>query len=438
MQNLYTRAKAYFIKDDQFKQIESRIISGKFLIEFSFICIILLALFTLANIGAKFYEAALLDALGVVAYFASLFMYKKTKYYTIPCILLLLICQLIILFQQIIIPWEAFHNLLFFPALTVFSLALIDNVKIARAMVFFTIVMGIISYFVSKYGGFTIKELKSEEIDFYVAITMAASLFSTFKVVQIIYSQKIEAMERLNNRNSELQEVIERNKKLFMVVTHDLANPIMVITTHISLLQRKIDDQEFREKFFDRTKRAEADIFNIIKHSKEMVAIEDGKLKVDLEAVNLYEVVEDTIDSFNDRLEKKNMSVFVDEEMKGIKVIANAINLKTSVINNLMSNAIKFSKQNSKIDVTFEKSDHKLKMSFRDYGIGMSEELIHKIFLSNEATTREGVSGELGTGYGMPLAKAYVKAFGGELICHSKEGKGTEFILVLRLADDAN
>lgn len=431
MRNLYANAKTYFIKDESFEQVESRIISGQFLIEFSFICIILLVLFTIANIGAKFYEAAIVDAIGVFAYIGSLYLYKKTSYYTLPCILLLLLCQIIILFQQIIIPWEAFHNLLFFPALTVFALALIDNVKAARLMVFITIIMGVLTYFASKYGGFTIKYLKPEEIDFYVALTMAASLWSTYKVVQIIYVQKIEAMERLNKRNEELQAVIARNKKLFMVVTHDLANPIMVITSHISLLERKIDDQEFRTRFFQKVKKAETDIFNIIKSSKEMVAIEDGKLKVDLEHVHLYQVVLDAIESFSERLESKNMSVIVDKDMKGYQVIANEINLKTSVINNLMSNAIKFSKQDSKIDISFSIEQDQLKMSFKDYGIGMSQDLLGKIFKANESTTRQGVAGELGTGYGMPLAKAYARAFGGNLECFSTEGIGTEFILTL-------
>ena len=103
--------------------------------------------------------------------------------------------------------------------------------------------------------------------------------------------QKQTAMNLLNHKNDELNKTLERNKKLFMVVTHDLANPIMVLTTNIRLLKIKYNDDAFKEKFFQKASKMEKDIFNVIKSAKEMMAIEDGKLKVDLQPTNIHSIL---------------------------------------------------------------------------------------------------------------------------------------------------
>ncbi|MCP4700292.1 MAG: ATP-binding protein, partial [Gammaproteobacteria bacterium] len=91
-----------------------------------------------------------------------------------------------------------------------------------------------------------------------------------------------------------------------------------------------------------------------------------------------------------------------------------------SVINNIFTNAIKFSYPDSKIIVTAEPAAACVKFSIRDFGIGMPGNLLKNLFDVRKTTSRMGTEGEEGTGFGMPLMKKFVNAYGGAIEIFSK------------------
>ena len=111
------------------------------------------------------------------------------------------------------------------------------------------------------------------------------------------------------------------------------------------------------------------------------------------------------------------------------------------VLNNLISNSIKFSHPGSSIDITVtEEAGDLTHIAVRDYGVGMNEELLAKIFDTGEPTSHVGTAGEKGTGFGMPVVKSYMKLYGGDIKIKSwpetqyPENCGTEITLVFKSA----
>lgn len=100
-----------------------------------------------------------------------------------------------------------------------------------------------------------------------------------------------------------------------------------------------------------------------------------------------------------------------------------------------MSNAIKFSHNNSKINIEIKNKDQFIELIIEDFGIGIPKNILHDIFSFNSNTNRKGTNGEKGTGYGMPLIKKYTEVMDGSIKIDSIENKGTIITLLLPKAN---
>jgi signal transduction histidine kinase len=126
---------------------------------------------------------------------------------------------------------------------------------------------------------------------------------------------------------------------------------------------------------------------------------------------------------------------------ESLNVMADPASLINSVINNLLTNALKFSYSGSSIDVSAEKHGDKVIMTVRDYGKGMPDIIAENIFNPVKPTSRHGTDGETGTGFGLPLVYKFVNVYGGTIRVESVEQKddsvnhGTAMILTFNSAD---
>ncbi|OQY38588.1 MAG: hypothetical protein B6229_05585 [Spirochaetaceae bacterium 4572_7] len=116
-----------------------------------------------------------------------------------------------------------------------------------------------------------------------------------------------------------------------------------------------------------------------------------------------------------------NLSSLID---KDIEVYSDIFMLK-SIINNLVSNAIKFSHENGTVVLNAVVSDNIIFISVKDCGIGMSDDICSKIFDSEFTISRDGTNGEKGTGFGLVATKFLVEKCGGSIDIESIKGKGT-------------
>jgi len=128
---------------------------------------------------------------------------------------------------------------------------------------------------------------------------------------------------------------------------------------------------------------------------------------------------------------------------KSIKIINNADDLSlivgdrtmiSSVLQNLISNSIKFTKRNGNIFINSEEKDDKIIVHIKDTGIGISKENLNKLFKLDEHVTTIGTANESGTGLGLILCKELLEKNNGKIWVESIEGLGTTFSFSLEKA----
>ena len=160
----------------------------------------------------------------------------------------------------------------------------------------------------------------------------------------------------------------------------------------------------------------------------------------------MKQVFEDVDFFFGSRAQEKNIELTLSfkDDAQDILVMADGISLTHEIINNLVSNAIKFTKSGGWVQVeAFEKEGFAY-VTVKDNGIGMSGEVLDHIFDSNGRTSRPGTALETGSGFGLPLVKTFLEMFDGSILVDSKEKShdledhGTTITIKLNLAKPEN
>jgi signal transduction histidine kinase len=263
---------------------------------------------------------------------------------------------------------------------------------------------------------------------------IAVIVYGLILKIKVINSAKIAA-EFEAGKNEVL-------KTLLRVVSHDINNSLTVAQAYAfkgSAIMAK-EGHEEGQKYFSKILTACKNQSEIITNIRMLRAIEDGKTDIDLKSVPLIGVMQQVRNTFEDKLKAKNLELnYNSSEIAGIFVLAEPVSLNHSVINNLISNAIKFSHTNSCIDVMASMNGDEVRVTVRDFGVGMPSTLLEKVFMPNESTSRLGTSGEAGTGFGMPLVKSYMERYGGgveissESIEESPKNHGTSVTLYFKI-----
>jgi len=237
----------------------------------------------------------------------------------------------------------------------------------------------------------------------------------------------------VKQRTGELLTSNNQLKQLLHILCHDLQNPLANIQNiiHLSRTDQKL--------YTEMVPYAAASVENglaIIELVRELRGLEEKKLELTLEPLPLGEMLEASERMLSQRISEK--SIRLEKEIdNSCKVLAERTSFVNSVLNNILTNAIKFSQAGSSVRITAECRNEQVLLVVRDFGIGMPPKILDDLFSLNKSTSRYGTAGETGTGFGMPLVKNFVSAYGGAIEVHSRENgkdRGTEIRLILRSA----
>lgn len=162
---------------------------------------------------------------------------------------------------------------------------------------------------------------------------------------------------------------------------------------------------------------------------------EHSGLIVELERFDLHNTLKETIETFEPQCEKKHLSIDLLLDGKELYVKADQSKIQR-VIQNLVDNAIKFSNTNSVIEIHTVKKHHKVFVSVKDHGIGITKEEASKIWDRFYKSDRSRGKDKTGTGLGLSITKEIIEAHGEHINVISTEGVGTEFIFSLPLDEE--
>jgi len=227
--------------------------------------------------------------------------------------------------------------------------------------------------------------------------------------------KKVEAEMRAREKDN-LQHLLR-------MVCHDISNPLSIIKTVVSISARKEMTPPEDSKQWSRVKRASDSIESIINQVRKYEEFRSGKMAFELKPCSVKKVFEDVEFFFGSRAADKGveLSSSFPEGNEDIMVMADGISLTHEVINNLVSNAIKFTPKGGSVKVEAMVRLDYVYISVIDNGIGMPPDVLSKIFDNQGYTTRFGTALEPGSGFGMPLVKTFLEMFHGQITVKSKE-----------------
>ncbi len=223
--------------------------------------------------------------------------------------------------------------------------------------------------------------------------------------MRVIEKQKIE----LEAVNGQLAVANNEQKELLHVLCHDLVNPLGSINSFAKLMQTDPDTVAMGLELIEGSSQQGLDIIDLIRRMRAMEEYE-----VELTSWKVAEVIENSLKQLKLKLEAKKQEVKLSLE-PGLEVLAEPSSLVHSVLNNLLTNAIKFSYPQQTIEVRGVKKGEQVRLEIEDHGIGIPPTLLANLFQINKKTSRLGTGKEEGTGFGMPLVEKFMRLYGGEI-----------------------
>jgi two-component system sensor histidine kinase/response regulator len=234
------------------------------------------------------------------------------------------------------------------------------------------------------------------------------------------------------------KKIVEMNlmrDKLYSIIAHDIRSPFSGISLTLSAISNGIlnpDSAEFRE-ILNHLEKTANETTILLDNLLEFTRLQSQSISIASKYLSIYPVVIESIQLLKGNADKKNITITADIS-ENIIAFFDEISI-SAVFRNLIFNSIKFTPENGMIDITAGIEDDYARVKVTDTGIGISEELIKKIFVDNEHYTSPGTNKEQGSGLGSYIIKDFINRNNGKLKINSTPGSGTEMLVYLPLKD---
>jgi signal transduction histidine kinase/sugar phosphate isomerase/epimerase len=239
-----------------------------------------------------------------------------------------------------------------------------------------------------------------------------------------------KALKKVEELNEDLRKINEEKNTFMALVAHDLKNPLNAVLGYAQLVKSNPEhftEEEFKEMFNDIEISARI-MTDLITNYLEFTTIEAGKVELDMKEVDFLKVAKYVIDAFSSRAKAKDISLEYDRAPGEIIINADK-NALTQILDNLVSNAIKFSRSGKKVNLSIERIGNVARCVVKDEGPGVGEEEMGKLFKKFSRLSAKPTAGESSTGLGLSITKKLTEDMKGKVWCESSEGKGASFIL---------
>jgi signal transduction histidine kinase/Flp pilus assembly protein TadD len=247
-------------------------------------------------------------------------------------------------------------------------------------------------------------------------------------------TKESEALAEKNTELNQLNEqliLLNKEKNEFLgIAAHDLKNPLASISLSASTIKKYLNSfsTEKIENHLDRIAETSDRMKNIVTNLININAIESGQYNVKKENLNLSALLKHIVDDFRQRASHKDIElVYSETEETKIFTDENAI---YSILDNLISNALKYSSAGSYIFIKLIKDD-KVTIKIKDNGFGIPDSEKDKVFQKFSRMSNKPTGGEGSTGLGLSIVKKLTELIDGRIYFESEYGKGTTFILEL-------
>ncbi|HEX8112591.1 MAG TPA: hybrid sensor histidine kinase/response regulator, partial [Kofleriaceae bacterium] len=230
---------------------------------------------------------------------------------------------------------------------------------------------------------------------------------------------------------AELSAADLRKNEFLAMLGHELRNPLSALAHGLALQGNVPDDharsEELREMMVRQTQR----MGTLLDQLLDVARITSGKVELSSDRVDLSEVVQVAVETVSSLVETEHHALTLALPSERVFVLGDAVRL-AQVVENLLTNAVKYTDQAGQIRVAIEASRNEARISVFDTGIGMTSELLPHVFEVFTQAPRALDRAKGGLGLGLPLARRLVEMHGGHIDATSPGvGQGSEFIVTL-------
>ncbi|GAA3972717.1 PAS domain-containing protein [Allohahella marinimesophila] len=244
--------------------------------------------------------------------------------------------------------------------------------------------------------------------------------------------ERLQSEKAVHDRESELHEADERKNEFLAVLSHELRNPLAPIQNAIQLIEGAKPDSDAAHQAFSILKRQAAQMTRLIDDLLDITRIARGKIQIIKEKLELNELLKATMRDYKRLFEAGGIRLEFSPAEREAWILGDENRLSQS-IGNLLQNCLKFTPKNGLTSVALRQEGPNAVLTVSDSGVGMSPELLARLFqpFSQGPAALDRANG--GLGLGLALSRRLIELHGGS-ISASSEGAGTGSEFVIRLA----
>jgi two-component system sensor histidine kinase/response regulator len=253
-------------------------------------------------------------------------------------------------------------------------------------------------------------------------------------VMRVMQQISLVAAKRIIERqNRELKATLNNRDKMYSVIAHDLRSPMASIRMVLNLVVQSTSEETVGPELYtllDQANRESEEVHDLLDNLLKWTKSQTGRLNVVLQDLDLNDIIPGVVEIFEMIAQTKHITLDLQKTEAPLKVKADNDMMKT-VLRNFMSNAIKFSPENSTIQILMANEGDFARVSVKDEGVGIAADRIDTIFHKGETTY--GTGGEEGSGLGLQLCQDFARKNGGDCYVESVEGQGSTFSFTVPL-----
>lgn len=255
-----------------------------------------------------------------------------------------------------------------------------------------------------------------------------------FRDVEAEKEEQQQQVRLLKGALSAAEQSEKSQKQFFSVMSHDMRTPLNIIIGMANLALQPGCAVEKMRDYLNKIGAASQQLLALINDLLEISRLEQGNVSMEIKPFDLEDSVETWVSPFQAQAQAAGKDFRLSIQIKNRVIKGDPARLG-QIVNNLLSNAMKFTSRGDSIELSLHQMDEGRRNNYlftvTDTGAGMSEEFLPKIFEPYEREIRFGAKTVMGTGLGMPIVKNLVSRMGGQITVSSTLGKGTTFSVTI-------
>jgi len=250
-----------------------------------------------------------------------------------------------------------------------------------------------------------------------------------------LHQLNVSLEQKVQERTAEIEKLLKQKDEFIGQLGHDLKTPLSPINALLPLVRKK-ENNEQSIKYLDLAIKNVNYMKNLIEKTLKLALINSTSFKLDIEDTNAYEIIDRVIQNRNHCLKEYNKDIKIENLIeKNIVIEADKLRFE-ELVDNIISNACKYSPHGGKVTIKAEREENKIRFSVKDEGQGMIKEQIEKIF-DEFYKVDESRHDFHSTGLGLSICKRIVEKHGGNIWVESPGiDKGSIFYFTFILSKD--